>query len=702
MRLVVGLGIGMAAVAAACSAPVGDGRTESVGQVSEAVSYDFTMVKPVPQSFLTKKMDNNICCSGLNQTVACGSACATTQGLITSAGYDKAFDYYRATGQDQLDTLDKWKSYFNFLKQLPGETVDAFRARTNTVIYYNRTELALGRELACAQNGTASIACYVTNYGDSFGSVHDLTQPDADAHSGLTYARQGSAQPKNTVVISYDTRRESVLGDGTAVQFAAFGPDGKRLQKAQLDNMGARPIPQICMTCHGGVWDPDARTAVGVSTPVGNYYGISRFARFLPLITSTVTFSGISPYTQAEQENAIRVVNQAAWRARGTGLTQRQRALMGWLYSATQNGDASADLPSRRSNMMFDTLSFAGSTPTRQFAENAWPTGWVSKQALYNGTILPFCDTCHLAMDPDTGWTDLAAHAIAANADRMRQGGGTYNSLTSLANATAPATKTILAGYMGTSPVAAGTPGVFGLRSTLQMPHSEQTFERFWSDTSGVGGYNCVLGGQTRPMGECMMFELGIWPSGRSSSINWTALAPTADAECGQSVSGTGNTFGVDAGRRLSGVAAPDGTLINQCGDGCRASALCPGAESASSNPPFPGARQECVPSSQGSTFGSCKSCGRIGEAPCTQIGTSCNTSLNPNCRNLPACHEGVAQFGTCGTADLSHNGLAIASQSSTSPVYGGAAIRAIDGNYSGNWNDGSVTHTDPNTDPAP
>lgn len=257
------LTIGCVALMAACSSS-GSSVEETVGESQQAVSYDGTMVKPIPTAFLFKKMENNRCCGGINQGHdSCTKPCATAKGLITQAGYDKAFDYYRATGQDTLDTLDKWKSFFKFTKRLPGEPVATFRKRANIVIYYNRTELALGRELGCAQDGGNAIACYVTNYGDSFGSVHDLSQPDAESNSGLAYAVAGNAQPKNTVVISYDVRRELKEGDGKAVQFAAFGPDGKRIQKAQLDNLGARPIPQICIHATAASGIPTAAPRTG-------------------------------------------------------------------------------------------------------------------------------------------------------------------------------------------------------------------------------------------------------------------------------------------------------------------------------------------------------------------------------------------------------------------------------------------------------
>ncbi|HXU04089.1 MAG TPA: discoidin domain-containing protein [Polyangia bacterium] len=663
---------GLALLGIACGTPGAEGGDDDVIQVTSKLTYD-SVAKPVPTSFIYLKTNSNKCCSGAGmKSTNCSTACADSKGLVTSAGVNKADDYYRATGQSSLDTFEKWKSFYGFPRRLPGETLAAYRARAKVVVYYNRTELGLGRELACATNGNGT-GCYVTNYGDTFNSIHDLGAPDADGLSnGLGDAIRGT-RPKNTVVISYDTRRESTAADGKAVQFSAFGGDGARLKKAQLDNMGARPIPQICMSCHGGVWDADASTNLG-----GNFFGISRFARFLPLVTSTVTWSGQSPYTLPEQEDAIRVVNEYAWKARATALTGRQQNLMGWLYSASSNG----------------TLAFSSLTPGRQFPENAWPFGWENNAGTYTTTVLPFCDTCHMAMDPSTGWP-----ASANSPNRPNQSGFAYTNLAS--QTLAQTNKGLFGGFMGVNE------NGFGDRSDLKMPHSQNAFERFWADDSTVGGTCTNTAGARVPKAECLLGPngMGLWPNGRPAGATFSHTNPlanlvpdgTSSLDCGQAhVVTTGvASNGVNSGRRLAGLVV-DGVVVNQCSNGCIANdAFCPGSETSGDASPFPGVRMECQPITQ--NFGKCVQCGRIYQASCVQVGAGCRSDMNPNCTTQPSCNEGWDDEGFCQDILLSQGKTT--SQSST--ANGGVSSRAVDGNPDGNFSHNSVTRTNSTGSPA-
>ena len=46
-------------------------------------------------------------------------------------------------------TLDAWKAAFNIPVRNPGESLADYRVRTNAIVYYNKNELGLGRELGC-------------------------------------------------------------------------------------------------------------------------------------------------------------------------------------------------------------------------------------------------------------------------------------------------------------------------------------------------------------------------------------------------------------------------------------------------------------------------------------------------------------------------------------------------------------------------
>ena len=299
------------------------------------VTWD-SVSRPIGHAFLHLRTASTTCCPG-QKSSACSTPCADARGLVTQAGYDKAQDFYAASGQGALSTLQAFKDYYNIPQPHVGESVadPAYRRRAHIVVYYNPSELGLGRELGCGERNVGdpdhyAIGCYVTNYGDTFASMSDPSSAtnrewNADGSTSGLHAAVGSIEPKATVVISYDAERSST--PGYRVQFGAYGPNGDRIYKAQLDNMGPRPVPEVCMGCHGGHWDGEAGPAP---------YGLAKFARFLPLMTSTVVFpSAVETPGQslADQEEQIRFVNELAWKVRGEGLTKRQQEAMSRMYA---------------------------------------------------------------------------------------------------------------------------------------------------------------------------------------------------------------------------------------------------------------------------------------------------------------------------------------------------------------------------------
>lgn len=630
-----------------------------IGVVEQAALWDVGD-KPVPKNFLSRYSiyTSNKCCltgtvGGNGDSVNCNKFCGKSPtGLVTEEGVAKADDYYAAIGETSLDTLEKWKANYNFPKRRVGESLDAYRARAKVVVYYNLTELGLGRELGCSMNGN-DVACYVTNYGGQFN----------DQSIALDAAVLGQ-EPRNTVVISYKGSRASRY----AVQFAAFGADGKRIKKAQLDNHGARPIPQICMSCHGGHWNPDVQGLNGK-------YGLAEDARFLPLMTGTIQFPTSAPYRQVDQEGAILHNNNLAWLRRYETLTGRQQDYLHRSYNATG------------ANLAFKTGR------TAQAFDMVTPLGWTGHDAYYRYGVLPFCDTCHMAADSQHV-TRTSADTTAANflpplgtLSRLIARGwerdvvgdyGFRNGMTT-------------AGYSSW----AGVTGYGAQRGTYAstwkdtehsaMPHAETTFARFWGDTSS-GLQQCTLGSTSRPPVDCFFYELGIWPTPATATPPNTIHPPvpvTAKAslerDCGQgNFASITNTSGTNDGRYVNS---------NQCSNGCKKSEVyCPGTEGAGTNT-YLGARYECAPYG---TYGACLACGAIGQMACYRVGANCDSSYNPNCLVAPACHEGVNVNGTCTATNIAMGKQA--SQSSTYEL--GHASLAVDGGTTGNYASGSVSHT--------
>jgi len=267
------------------------------------------------------------------------------------------------------DTLTDWKQALGFPAQLAGEDRAAFRKRTGAVVYYNRTELALGRELGCVRftettaggKNMPGVACYVVNYGHGFG------EPSAS----MQLAVHGT-DPRNTVCIIY---RPS-LGAGHEIQFYVFGPTGKRQEWAQLDTLGARPHPMVCMNCHGGDYDSQRHLAVN--------------ARFLPLDPSLVDFATDAgpDLTRAGQEESIRAVNVLATE---TTLTAAQQDLVAGLYGGR--------------------AQVAGQSSVTGWVPEAWRSS-AENHDFYDGVVKPYCVTCHLAAQMAADERTLWSHKI--------------------------------------------------------------------------------------------------------------------------------------------------------------------------------------------------------------------------------------------------------------------------------------------------
>lgn len=254
-------------------------------------------------------------------------------------------------------TLTAWKERFGIPERRSHERLQEYRDRAGIAVYYNRHELGLGRELGCGRfidgydEAGAPIwgtGCFVTNYGITF----------RDEHNSLRTAIEGT-HPKNTVCITH----RPTMDEGYQVQFYVYGADGKRQEWAQLDSLGPRPAPRICMNCHGGTYDEERHLA--------------KWARFLPLDPNLVRFydaEGVSPgITRAGQEERIRAMNALAL---ATPLAPEQQALFRGLYGG------GTEEP--------------GTVSVRDYV----PEGW-SKTAeardLYVEVVKPFCGTCHFA-----------------------------------------------------------------------------------------------------------------------------------------------------------------------------------------------------------------------------------------------------------------------------------------------------------------
>ena len=266
-----------------------------------------------------------------------------------------AQDYY-----DQTDPCNKRRTLAQFI------SVNDFASGQSRAVYANRTDLGFGRDMHCTQSGT-NVACYVTNYG----SEPAPDQDDAnDALAGLSPFATVAMEfaPIETTCDDPGTPgNEEVLdGEHTMKFFTYSGAGDALLLKADLDGLGARPLPQLCMVCHGGAYPTGATTGAPTFDSLAS---VKLGSRFLPFDTAAFVFPNTDPnFSKANQQADIQGLNDKIKAAEPAGSSVRE---------------------------VIDEM-YAGGLPQD---ENFFITGWSAEplqQDLYRHVIARSCRTCHV------------------------------------------------------------------------------------------------------------------------------------------------------------------------------------------------------------------------------------------------------------------------------------------------------------------
>ena len=284
--------------------------------------------------------------------------------------------YNQIDPRDKRETLDEFKTVNGF------DTPPDVRAS-----FANSGDLGFGRDMHCKKQPSPSeeddlfdVACYVTNYGNN------STDDQADADNAHT-----QTGPVATVAMEFSAI-ESPLGDPTefddperVVKFYVYNAAGNMLLKsADLDSGGAnlrpRPIPQLCMVCHNGVYPsvvtPGVTPTPGVPT-FANRNDTKMGSRFLPFDNHFYTFPAALDKTA--QQAAIKELNDLV------KLTHTQ-----------QPGSISA---APAITEMIDAM-YTPPPPLPEQQEDFVVSGWNSQpiqQGMYKDVVAQTCRTCHVA-----------------------------------------------------------------------------------------------------------------------------------------------------------------------------------------------------------------------------------------------------------------------------------------------------------------
>lgn len=261
--------------------------------------------------------------------------------------------------------------------------------------YANTVDLGFGREMHCVQNA-GNAACYVSNYQSLVytgpGQGTDVAKANAavdgfnnliaaDATVAMEFSPIEDFAAPGTAVSASDTTR--------VVKFFVFGGNGAPADAANLDGLGVRPVPQLCMVCHGGaIPNPTGttQTALPVKTPVfrdpavdgpGSRADVKLNAKFLPFDLKSFTYSTQAGFDRNSQEGAFKTLNE--------------------IVKIAPPPDA--DPTSTVITALFDTWYPGNVTPQKDLVVPLWNTN-PQRAAMYTGAVARACRSCHVA-NPD-------------------------------------------------------------------------------------------------------------------------------------------------------------------------------------------------------------------------------------------------------------------------------------------------------------
>lgn len=306
---------------------------------------------------------------------------AGSDPAVATAIQNGAVDYYhQADPRDLRASFNLFKSKNHF-----GEALGADEIEENAQ-YANSGDLGFGRNMHCRRNhasdGQFDYACYVTNFGQP--PIFQADQQDAED--------TGDPSKADATVAMEFSRVENAAGDANefaddvrAVKFYVYdtqNPDSTtRILQADLDGHGARPVPQLCMICHGGTL---ASIAADPMNPLGPKIGAfadatdikSMRANFLPFDLHFYHFP--AAHDKTAQQPAFKTLNTE---------------IVDGVSAATGTGDAIVEA--------IDTAFYAGGSLSQleDHVVAGWDPGNVNSNPhkLYQNVVARACRTCHIA-----------------------------------------------------------------------------------------------------------------------------------------------------------------------------------------------------------------------------------------------------------------------------------------------------------------
>ncbi len=375
---------------------------------------------------------------------------------------DATIDYYNTVDPRGLrNTFDKFKQA-NGLAADGNPAIKASYGPGDEVraAYANAIDLGFGRDMhgkrVLADDGEWDIAFYVSNYGDydsdDIVDQQNAANQNADelvATVAMEWSRieDGPASdydyydPDNTDPDPNDPAAPIVFSDNERViKFYVYNKLGEPVFAADLDNRGVRPIPQLCMVCHGGAYDTGFETGTpAFSQPSDVKLG----AVMLPFDIHGYEFSPVAPanFSKANQQLEIFELNNMVVDTEPGAVIEE---IIDEMYSPTN--------PAGADNQLED------------FVVAGWNANG-AHQDMYLNVIKPACRVCHASRPlEDTGGggtRDLRFHSVNHFLDAPPEG-----------IAAVASTRVCV---------------------TREMPHALATYNRFWYSYNPLSPLEGVL-----------------------------------------------------------------------------------------------------------------------------------------------------------------------------------------------------------------
>lgn len=298
------------------------------------------------------------------------------KSLASEAPYaDATAAYYETIDPNDLrETLDEFKNENGF----PAGEVSAF--------YGNSADLGFGRAMHCRRESVSGlagfdVACYVTNYGNRFTDYVDdfiaaIGNIDPIATVGMEYSR---VEVEGSTDFQSDTR---------IVKFYVFGGNENRAADADLDGFGRRPVPQLCMVCHGGRYPAGLDTStLGAPAWVTNDFESANLgSNFIPFDIPGFTLPTVSG-------TDYKVEQQAEFKQLNTEIV-----------AETDPSAAILEVVEE----MYGGPGYPLSDQVEEFVVDGWnsSSGTVSEQDVYRDVVGPSCRTCHASQPSSIAWDD--------------------------------------------------------------------------------------------------------------------------------------------------------------------------------------------------------------------------------------------------------------------------------------------------------